>query len=148
MRKLTLTTVLSAIISAVLFFNQSAIAAKDTGPLAEYKGKWVIVSYWADWCHYCLEELPQLNSFYNKNRDRVVVLGVNYDGLPKARLDAFSKQKGLSFPMLSSFPIYKYSDVAIDHIPMTFVFDPNGKLTKVLDGAQNKTALANVTGLS
>ena len=45
--------------------------------LSDYKGKWVLVNYWATWCPPCLEEIPDLVSLYDqrKNKD-VMVIGV------------------------------------------------------------------------
>ncbi|MEW8429404.1 MAG: TlpA family protein disulfide reductase, partial [gamma proteobacterium symbiont of Ctena orbiculata] len=45
--------------------------------LSDYRGKWVLVNYWATWCPSCREELPELEVFHNNHKDTdAVVLGV------------------------------------------------------------------------
>ncbi len=47
--------------------------------LDQHRGKWVIVNYWATWCGTCMEELPDLVSMYENNKDKdIVVIGVNF----------------------------------------------------------------------
>ncbi len=47
--------------------------------LSDFRGKWVIVNYWATWCPPCLDEIPELVSLHDDNRDKLVVLGVDYE---------------------------------------------------------------------
>src|SRR5690554_8199665 len=50
----------------------------------KYRGQWVLVNYWAEWCKPCLEEIPELNEL-DKAPD-IAVLGVNFDGVTGAPL--------------------------------------------------------------
>ena len=55
--------------------------------LSEFRGKWVLVNYWATWCPPCLEELPELEVFHVKHQYRdAVVIGVNLEDIDLARL--------------------------------------------------------------
>lgn len=140
------TKLLCFIISLMLLCSFSSTFAANTN-LSSYKGKWVIVAYWADWCHFCMSEMPELNAYYNRHKDKVMVLGVNYDELPQNTLNKFAKRKGWNFPMMSYFPIHEYSSARIDHIPMTFVFDPKHTLRKILEGPQTQSSLGRATGI-
>ena len=53
----------------------------------QYRGKWLIVNYWATWCGTCLKELPELIAMheYNGNRD-VAVVGINFESISNDRL--------------------------------------------------------------
>jgi len=62
----------------------ASFAMKDlsgkTHRLADYKGKWVVLNYWAKWCPSCVDELPDLSSLYEKHKGKdLVVLGVAVD---------------------------------------------------------------------
>ena len=47
--------------------------------LDQYKGKWLIVNYWATWCGTCMKELPDLVAMHESNKDKdIVVVGVNF----------------------------------------------------------------------
>ena len=54
---------------------------------SDLRGKWVFINYWATWCGPCKKEIPQLNQFYESNKQKdVVVFGVNYDQVPSKEI--------------------------------------------------------------
>ena len=46
----------------------------NTHRLEDYRGKWVLVNFWATWCPPCLSEIPQLNSLHNAHKDKDLFL--------------------------------------------------------------------------
>jgi peroxiredoxin len=113
--------------------------------LSDYRGKWMVVNYWATWCHPCLAELPELNTLYRQHADTIVVLGVSFDGLSNTDIQQFAKTQHLTFPLLSHFPIEKFSVQDISSLPMSFLITPQGKLAKILYGTQTeKSILENI----
>ena len=48
--------------------------------LSDLRGKWVFINYWASWCHTCIDEIPELNRFYEQNKN-IALFAVNYDAL-------------------------------------------------------------------
>lgn len=109
--------------------------------LSDFHGKWIIVNYWATWCPPCLKELPALNALYANHHDKLVVLGVNFDGLPSADIDNFSQKLHLTFPLLSSFPLSKFDVKEIATLPTTLIITPEGKLHKIVYGPQTEGML-------
>ncbi len=99
----------------------------DMQGLEQYRGKWVVVNYWATWCPPCLEEIPDLVDFHDrhKNSDAVVV-GVNFEDIGVERLEAFVDSYLMTYPVLRSDP-YKPSPLgAVPGLPTTYVIDPDG----------------------
>ena len=95
--------------------------------LTDYRGQVVLVNLWATWCPPCQEEMPALQSFYNKHRDQgFIVVGIN-DGDPTKDVLQFVKDFKLSFPIWLD-PTYIATEQAFKslNLPTSFVIDRNG----------------------
>ena len=108
------------------------------------RGKWVFINYWASWCQPCLDEIPELNEFYFDNKSKVMMFGVNFDALPVEQQKALARQYQLKYPSLRQDPASSLKLGDIRGVPMTFVFNPQGQLFKVLTGSQTKQRLTRL----
>lgn len=105
--------------------------------LSDFKGKVVIVNFWATWCVPCLQELPHLNQYYKKHKDDgLVVLALTTDG-PETMSKVRQTVKRKRFEM----PILLDSDGAVNGVlnprgtqPYTLFVDRNGNLAHVHEG--------------
>lgn len=115
---------------------------------AQFKGKWVIINYWAAWCEGCVKEIPELNNFYAHNRNNnVLVFGANYDHIPMPDLAGWVDKERIAYPALVEDPgtVIKLGD--IDVLPMTFIIDPHGKLVKSIVGPNTEKSLTDTLHL-
>jgi peroxiredoxin len=148
-RQSRLATIISALcVFAIVAFAQNANAftmqdAKgNTINFSQFKGKWLIINYWASWCKPCYKEVPELNAFYLQHKNKnTVVLGVSYDRVQGSRLRAAIKRMGIKYPTLVGDPARKLGLGNIPGLPATFIFAPNGQLKARLLGLQTKASI-------
>lgn len=104
---------------------------------SELAGKWVFINYWATWCQFCLDEIPEFNQFYESHKNHnIQVYAVNYDALPVADQKSLIKQFDIRYPSLRYDPARALQLGDIRGLPVTYVFDPQGKLNTTLYGRQ------------
>ena len=109
----------------------------DSRRFSEFKGKVILLNFWASWCGPCIAEMPALQRLHDKLKDRgfsVVAVGVDDE---IAALDEFRRKFGLSFPILVDNAgvtkrLYKNTGV-----PESFVIDAAGKIQLFLDPDDN-----------
>jgi len=110
--------------------------------LSDYRGKWVVVNFWATWCPPCREEIPGLIEFHNRHRNNdAVVLGIDSETIGLARLERFVKDEGISYPVLlgGNRPL---ADFGVPHVlPTSYVVSPEGKLVARSDGPVDAATL-------
>ncbi len=108
--------------------------------LNDYKGKVIVVDFWATWCPPCREETPKLVSIAKENRARgVEVIGLHIDDNGRSSMEDirnFMKQYGITYTVgLASDEVFVgYLGTEDDTIPQTLVFDRSGRLIKHLIG--------------
>ena len=114
--------------------------------LKDYRGKWIIVNYWASWCKPCHKEIPELNAFYLKHHNKdAIVLGVSYDPIKGQELNELIHKIGIQYPILASDPAAQLGIDSIPGLPATYIIDPNGKLHTPLFGEQTVKSLEKAT---
>ena len=112
--------------------------------LADFKGKPVVVNFWASWCPPCKEEMPFFNEVYKEVGSEVEFMMVDLvDGSreTQAKAKAFIKDNNYSFPVY--FDTDKSASIAysIYSIPTTIFIDKTGKIVQTHTGALTKSGL-------
>lgn len=112
---------------------------------SQLNGKWIIINFWAPWCDYCVKEVPELNRFYQDNKDpNVLLFGVNYDLPGNKELKDTAQKAGIQYPVLIESPAEAWSLGEIYAIPVTFIIDPQGRVVKTIDGPTTEKMLLTV----
>lgn len=113
--------------------------------LSDYKGKVILLNFWATWCPPCRKELPDLSQLSTdlKGKD-FVMIGVSVDDNQQV-LDNFLKSNNLSYTNVfePTQLVGKYMEAAGQNqnvVPQTYIIDKNGKVVEAIMGSRNKQA--------
>ncbi len=121
-------------------FPTPDLTLKDTQgvshALADYRGQVVLINLWATWCPPCKEEMPTLEAFYNKYKEKGFVIVAINDGDPTADVLQFVKDYKLTFPVWLD-PTYIATEKAFNtlNLPTSFVMDRDGTIKLTWVGA-------------
>lgn len=122
----------------------------ETVKLSDYRGKKVILNFWATWCPPCKAEMPHMQKFYEENKDKgVEILAVNLTNMDKGveEVKTFVKENGLTFPI----PLDEEGNAGTTYqaftIPTSYILDENGVITKKIVGPMDENMMKELTGL-
>jgi thiol-disulfide isomerase/thioredoxin len=137
----------------ILGFNEEGaaqIALRDTHgntqDVSSYKGKVVVLNFWATWCVPCQHEMPLLGEMQKKYEDRgVVVLGASVDDeRSQPLIQPFAEKNKIPFPLLLGATTDQMQQLQLgEAIPATAFFDADGNLVARVLGELNKSDLQN-----
>lgn len=120
--------------------------------LSSFKGKYLLIDFWASWCGPCRDENPNVVRLFNKYKTRnFTILGVSLDR-PGAKNDwlAAIKNDGLVWTQVSDLKFWENSAAqlySVSAIPANFLLDPSGKIiARDLRGVELENKLAEVLG--
>lgn len=116
--------------------------------LADYRGKIVLVNFWASWCPPCQEELPDLQRIYEEYEGQVIVLAIN---LTKAEatvddVRAFVEESDVTFPIVLDHAGDAMNAYRIVAYPSTYVVDEAGVIRERFLGAVSYDTLVDTIG--
>ncbi len=94
--------------------------------LSDYKGKPVVLNFWATWCPYCVEEMPHFEKLYKEHDDIQFIMLNAMEETSVA--DKFIREKGYTFPVLFDTTGDACEKYGASSLPVTFFIDKNGDL--------------------
>ena len=100
--------------------------------IGEFRGKYVVLDFWATWCPDCRKEIPVMKQLYEKYAsDQVVFVGISFD-TDRKKLESYLVENEIKWMQLSDFRSKKESSVAtgfkIRWIPALYLVDPEGRV--------------------
>ena len=139
-----------ALLLLSLLYSQayaSGWSLKDTEgvkyKLADQKGKWVVVNFWAPWCPPCIAELPELNTLQQQHKD-VLVIGVSVQYKRKQEVTDMVNKLTIAYPIVFGDEDTAADFGGIEGLPTTFIYSPDGKLISRQDGPVTKSDIEQI----
>ncbi|MBS4190861.1 redoxin family protein [Bacillus sp. FJAT-49705] len=116
----------------------------NTVKLSDYKGKTILLNFWATWCPPCMAEMPYMEKLYNKYKNEgFEILAVNVTTSEKKRtnVDEFVKNNALTFTIPLDEKGTATHDYDIRVYPTSFFIDSDGVIRKKVLGAVNEEVM-------
>jgi len=117
--------------------------------LSDYKGKKVILNFWATWCPPCKAEMPHMQKFYEENKeDGIEILAVNLTDMDngKKSIESFVKDYELTFEI----PLDQKGVIGRQYqaftIPTSYLIDTNGIISNKVVGPMDEEMMKSLTG--
>lgn len=113
--------------------------------LHEYRGKWLIVNFWAEWCAPCRQEVPELNQlFENAMTNEISIIGISYDPLSNGEIIAIMNTWGMKYPVMASKPNPILPFALPKSLPGNYIINPDGELVYKLSGTQTAESISKL----
>jgi peroxiredoxin len=134
--------------AVIAFSPASALGQKDKAPqlelkdingrlvrLSDYRGKVVLINFWATWCPPCRAEMPDLVRYQREYRKKgLQIIGITYPPERKDQVRRFARKLKVNYPIILGTVQIKAQfgpDVAL---PVTVVIDRDGKVIEIISG--------------
>jgi peroxiredoxin len=111
--------------------NGNQVALKD------FRGKPVLLLFWASWCPSCCEEIPYLEKLYQEKKHLLTVVGLAIDGEKEKKIRNLVKENNISFPVLLDPKEKTARAYGIKFIPNFFLIDPSGMIVAKIVGERD-----------
>ncbi len=106
------------------FYDMQGVTHK----FSDYKGKWILVNYWATYCPPCRAEIPDIEEFYRKNKSKFIVLGMDAGGTDDASIKAFKKDLDITYPLIPAQESTLVAFGVVMAIPTSYIINPQGEI--------------------
>jgi len=107
--------------------------------LSDYKGKLVLLAFWATWCPSCVEELPLLEKFTAQNKEHLTVLALAIDGEKEKRIRRIVNENQITLPVLLDVKEKIARTYGVKFVPAAFLINREGLIVGKIIGERDWT---------
>lgn len=145
---MTLTNIKRTIVALVFLVVPVAAAAQNSAPvelklkdisgrhlrLSDYRGKVVLINFWATWCPPCRMEIPDLVRLQRDYGSRLQVIGVTYPPQTLVEVRQFARNAKVNYPVALGTKQTKLLFTSSETLPMTIVIGRDGSVRDIIEG--------------
>jgi len=110
-------------------FKVKDLDGKDLS-LAAYKGKVVLLNFWASWCGPCRAEIPGLIELQNKYKDQLQIIGMDVDDDSESDVRDVMKSESINYPVAMTTGQIRMAYGGVTALPTVFVISPEGRVVQ------------------
>jgi cytochrome c biogenesis protein CcmG/thiol:disulfide interchange protein DsbE len=136
------------VFAALLTFSPASALQEEKAPqlrlkdlngrtvrLSDYRGKVVLINFWATWCPPCRAEMPDLVRLQREyGKDGLQIIGITYPPETKARVRRFATSLKVNYPIALGTRELKARFSSEDTLPLTVVINRDGKVSEIISG--------------
>ncbi len=104
--------------------------------VTDFKGRVVLLNFWADWCPDCREEMPSLEKLWKKYRAKGIVVIAVAVGSRRKDVESLAEKLGLTFPILLDAGGVARRDYEVAALPTTYIIGRDGKISGRMYGGR------------
>jgi len=111
--------------------------------LSDYRGKWVLVNFWATWCPPCLEEIPELVGLHNAHQATdLAVIGIAMDSGSRDKVSEFAQTHGISYPVvMGDHKVTDQIGAVVVGLPVSYLYNPKGEQVSYQAGEVTRASI-------
>ena len=133
----------ATLLSACSNQNSFHFLSGEEKTVEDYRGQWLVINFWAEWCPPCLEEIPELGKLVKENPD-IAVIGVSYDKLSNEELEALVQKLDIQYPIVATEPMPYLPVAKPQSLPGTYLISPSGQTMGPILGKIDRSKILEI----